>query len=171
MLRLILLRHAKAAAHEEGGDAERPLTKRGRRDALRVGDYLAGQQLFPDLALVSPAKRTRETLELALDNFGEPVPAEAEPALYHAAPADLLAAVRATPGFVRLLLVVGHNPGLSEVATLLTGHGAQPMRARMEAGFPTSAFAIIDFEAAKWADVSFGSGLLQNFVTPQDLAD
>ena len=110
MLRLILLRHAKAAPQANGGDAERPLTQRGRRDALRVGEYLAGHGLFPDLALVSTAKRTRETLELALETFGEPCPVAAEPRLYLAEALMLLDLMRATPTFVQLLLAVGRVP-------------------------------------------------------------
>src|SRR3954454_24332411 len=114
MLRLILLRHAKAAPHAGGGDPERPLTQRGRRDAARVGDYLASHGLFPDLAVVSTAKRTRETLDLALETFGEPCPVYAEPQLYLAEDATLLELMHATPPFVRLMLAVGHNPGFHD---------------------------------------------------------
>ncbi|MDB5641977.1 MAG: phosphoglycerate mutase [Hyphomicrobiales bacterium] len=169
MLRLILLRHAKAAPQAGGGDSERPLTQRGRGDAQRVGDYLAGHGLFPDLAAVSTAKRTRETLELALETFGEPCPVAAEPRLYLAETPILLELLRATPSFVQVLLAVGHNPGCHEFAMLMVGHGDPVARARLEAGFPTAAFAVIDFEAANWAEVRPGSGVLDRFVTPADL--
>lgn len=169
MLRLILLRHAKAAAIAGGGDSERPLTQRGRRDALRVGDYLAGHGLFPDLAVTSSAKRTRETLDLALETFGEPCPVFAEPRLYLAEPPTLLNLLRQTPPFVRLLLTVGHNPGFHELALMLAGHGDRAARARLELGVPTASFAILDFEAESWADVQPGAGVLDRFVTPADL--
>ena len=169
MLRLILLRHAKAAPHAGGGDSERPLTHRGRRDAARVGDYLAGHSLFPDLAVVSTAKRTRETLDLALETFGEPCPVYAEPRLYLAEAPTLLELMLATPPFVQLLLAVGHNPGFHDYALTMVGHGDPVTRARLEAGFPTAAFAVIDFEAQSWADVQPGAGILDRFVTPDDL--
>jgi phosphohistidine phosphatase len=169
MLRLILLRHAKAAPHAGGGDSERPLTQRGRRDAARVGEYLAGHGLFPDLAVVSTAKRTRETLDLALETFGEPCPVYSEPKLYLAEAPALLDLMQATPPFVQLLLAVGHNPGFHDYALMMTGHGDSMARARLEVGFPTAAFAVIDFEAQSWADAQPGSGILDRFVTPDDL--
>jgi phosphohistidine phosphatase len=170
MLRLILLRHAKAAPLAGGGDQERPLTDRGRRNAQGVGDYLAGHGLFPDLAVVSPAKRTRETLELALETFGEPCPVYAEPRLYLAEEPNLLELLHTTPPFVHLLLAVGHNPGFHDFALSMIAHGAPRDRARLEQGFPTSSFAVIDFDAPDWASVQPGSGVLDRFVTPDDLA-
>jgi phosphohistidine phosphatase len=169
MLRLILLRHAKAAPLAGGGDQERPLTQRGRRDAQRVGDYLAGHGLFPDLAVVSSAKRARETLELALETFGEPCPVYAEPRLYLAEEPTLLALLHATPPFVHLLLAVGHNPGFNEFAMSMIGHASPHDRARLEHGFPTASLAVIDFDAPDWASVQPGSGALDRFVTPDDV--
>jgi phosphohistidine phosphatase len=169
MLRLILLRHATAATQASGSDAERPLTQRGRHEALRVGDYLASHGLFPDLAVVSTAKRTRETLELALETFGEPCPVAAEPRLYLAEALMLLDLMRATPPFVQLLLAVGHNPGFHDYAMMMTGHGDPLTRRRLEAGFPTASFAVIDVDAPSWADMQPGTGVLDRFVTPADL--
>ena len=170
MLRLILLRHAEAAPLAGGGDAERPLTQRGRSDALRVGDDLAGLGLFPDLAVASTAKRTRETLELALETFGEPCPVAAEPRLYLAEPSTLLDMLHHMPPFVQLLLAVGHNPGFHDFALMMTGHGDPVARARLEAGLPTAGFTVIDFAAASWAEVQPGTGALGRFVTPGDLS-
>lgn len=169
MLRLILLRHADAAAFAGGGDAERPLTQRGRQEAQRVGDYLAGAGLFPDLAVVSSAKRARETLDLALETFGEPCPVYAEPRLYLAEAPTLLDLMQATPPFVQLLLAVGHNPGFHDYATLMVGHGDPFARSRLEQGFPTAGLAVIDFDAPNWAQAQIGTGVLDRFVTPADL--
>jgi phosphohistidine phosphatase len=119
--------------------------------------------------VVSSSKRTRETLELALETFGEPCPVYAEPRLYLAEEATLLTLLRATPPFVRLLLAVGHNPGFHEFALTMIGHAAPPDRARIEQGFPTASFAVIDFDAPEWASVQPGSGVLDKFVTPDDL--
>lgn len=169
MLRLILLRHAKAAPSADGGDAERPLTPQGRRDAARVGDYLAGHSLFPDLAIVSTARRARETLDLAIDTFGEPCPVLAESRLYLAEPPALLEVVRHMAPGVRLLLAVGHNPGFHDLALMLTGAGERGARGRLAQGFPTAAFAVIDFRASSWLDVAEGAGALERFLAPEDL--
>ena len=170
MLRLILLRHATAATQASGSDAERPLTQRGRHEALRVGDDLAGLGLFPDLAVTSTAKRTRETLELALETFGEPCPVTAEPQLYLAELPTLLDMLHHLPPFVQVLLAVGHNPGFHDFALMMSGQGDPLARARLEAGFPTAAFAVIDFAATNWSDVQPGTGVLDRFVTPGDPA-
>lgn len=171
MLRLILLRHAKAAQQAGGGDSERPLTHRGRRDAFRVGEYFASHGLFPDLAVVSDARRTRETLELATESFGEPCPVRVEPRLYLAEAPQLLDLLRMTPAFVRQLLAVGHNPGFQEFALMMAGTGDRFTRARLEHGLPTASFSVLDFDASEWAQVKPGSGRLERFVTPDDLRD
>lgn len=170
MRRLILLRHAKAASHAGGGDAERPLTNRGRRDASRVGRALAEEGLLPDTAVVSNAKRTRETLDLVLDEISEKIPVHIEARLYHAAPEALIEALHRTPRTIRTLLVVGHNPGLGDLAQALAGFGDRYARARMQAGFPTSAFAVLDFDVESWAEVKTGAGRLDRFIAPDDLA-
>ena len=170
MLKLILLRHAKAAPLSGGGDAERPLAQRGRRDAARVGDYLAANGLFPDLAIASTAKRTRETVDLALETFGEPCPVTTDPRLYLAEATSLLDVVRQTPPFAHVLLAVGHNPGIHELALMMVGHGDPTARARLEAGFPTASLAVLSFEASNWSEVKPATGVLERFVTPDDMA-
>lgn len=169
MLRLMLLRHAKAATLAGGGDSDRPLADRGRKDAERLGAYMASRGLFPDLAVVSPAKRTRETLDIALDAFGEPCPVRVEPRLYLAEPSTLNALLRQTPDFVRVLLAVGHNPGLHEFAEEIAAPSAQS--ADLAMGFPTAGLAIIDFPVERWADVQAGDGQITSFVTPETLQD
>lgn len=169
MLRLMLLRHAQATQYAGGGDAERPLNERGRREAQSMGDYLAQQGLFPDLAVVSPARRTRETLELALDVFGEPCPVLSEPRLYLAEAPQLFEMMRATADHVRLMLVVGHNPGFHDLAVELVGAGDRAARLQLETGLPTCGLVVIDFDAENWAEVTPGSGMLDRFVIGADL--
>lgn len=169
MQRLILLRHAKAATQAGGGDIERPLTSRGRADALRVGRYLQAEHLIADLAVVSAAKRTRETLDLVLGVLGNRPPVHVEPRLYHADPLILIAQLQQTPPEVRTLLVVGHNPGIAELAQTLAGHGDRFARRRLSDGFPTAALAVLDFDRDSWSDVDFGLARLDRYIVPDDL--
>src|SRR5579871_6126255 len=119
MRRLILLRHAKAEARSAGlDDFDRALTERGRRDAALMGAVLLREGLRPDLALVSPARRTLETWRLAAEALG-PAREELIPELYDAPAAVIRAAIRQAAGKGETLIVVGHNPGLHEVAVQL----------------------------------------------------
>ena len=117
MSRLVaLLRHAHAEPDAGGGDFERPLSARGRADAERVGQHLAASRLAFARVLCSPARRTRETLNLALPD----VAADFDPAIYEALPGTLASLIDAGPA---PLLLVGHNPGLEQlVAFLVDGH-------------------------------------------------
>ncbi len=172
MLTLSLLRHAKSSWDDPRlDDHERPLTKRGIKDAPRIATWLADHDLRPDLVLCSSAMRTRATLALLLSAWAEPPPdSRVEDALYLADPARLLAVVHtASPG-ARQVLVIAHNPGLHALALELTGGGQRKAVAGLAAGFPTSALAVLTFEAKDWSEVHRGAGRLEHFVTPRGLA-
>jgi phosphohistidine phosphatase len=144
MRRLILFRHAKAAAGAPGqGDVDRPLDARGRDDAMAMGVILADAGVIPNLVLLSPSVRTRETWDLAAPALGC-VPVKIATAIYDAAPEDILAELRAVDGEAYTVMVVGHNPGLQELSVELLITGRAPPREveRIEAGFPTAAAAV-----------------------------
>ncbi|MGO4705773.1 histidine phosphatase family protein [Microvirga sp. 2MCAF38] len=168
MLRLLLLRHAKASSPQGVLDIDRPLAKRGREAAARMGVYLRSEGLIPDLALVSPSLRTRETWDLVQPALGK-VEVEFHPGLYAAYALQLLAVVQQTEPENSSLMVVCHNPGCEELATLLAGHGKREAQIRMRHKYPTTALAVIDFDIETWDEVAFGGGTLDRFVTPQDL--
>ncbi|GJE38241.1 SixA phosphatase family protein [Methylobacterium persicinum] len=168
MRRLILLRHAKSDRPPGMRDLDRPLNKRGRRAAPAVGARIAGEGLRPDLALVSPSQRTRETWAAVKGALGAPRE-ETVPEIYEAAAADILNAVRAAPDEAGTLIVVGHNPGLGDLAAALVGEGPRGLRALLASEFPTAAFAVIAFEAATWAAVRPGQGRLEHYVRPRDI--
>jgi phosphohistidine phosphatase len=169
MLRLLLFRHAKTAREAGGGDHDRPLTKRGEDDSKRIGRYLADEQLLPDLAIASDSRRTRQTLDLALGAANLHPQARLDRAVYLAEPHTLLEMIRRTSAEVRTLLVIGHAPGMGDLATLLTGFGDRYALARMNTKFPTSALAVVDFPVERWADVAEHRGRLDRFVTPASL--
>ena len=165
-MRLLLLRHGKSAWPNGTDDLERPLAQRGREAAKRMGRYLAQEGLRPDLALVSPARRTQETWGLAEGSLGD-VPMRSEPRIYEASPDRLLTVVRAVEPEVSTLLMVGHNPGFEELLRLLVRHeDRSPGTIRK---YPTAGLAVIDVPAASWSELSPRSGRLDRFVTPKTL--
>jgi phosphohistidine phosphatase len=169
MLRLLLFRHAKTARESGGGDHDRPLTKRGEEDSRRIGRYLTDEQLLPDLAIASDSRRTRQTLDLALKAAHQHPPTRLDRAIYLAEPHTLLSVIRRTPAGVRMLMMIGHNPGMADLAALLTGFGDRYAFARMNAKFPTSGLAVLDFPVERWEEVAERSGRLDRFVTPASL--
>jgi len=139
---LLVLRHAKSSWDDAGlSDHDRPLNRRGERDAPRMGRLLREQQLLPGLALCSTALRARTTLELALEAAAWRCEVRSIPALYGAAPPEILAVVADAPPHVERVLLVGHNPGLEELVRDLTG---EPIT------LPTAALAALDCECEAW---------------------
>ncbi len=170
MLRLAILRHAEAVPVAAGGDFERQLSRSGLDMAERMGRYFRDAGLKPDLALVSPSKRTRETLEGVERGAGETFAAHYLPELYSASLATLEEALAEAPKEAKFLLIIGHNPGLAELAIALAGKGKKSELARMRGHFPTPCLAVIEFEAKSWKKATRGEGKLELFVTRGALA-
>jgi phosphohistidine phosphatase len=151
---LMLLRHAKAKRPEDGvEDFDRKLSKRGREAATDLGKLMKRDGLLPELALVSSAKRTRQTWERVAEELGAEVPMREMRALYLAAPSRLMETVRRTPPDVSRLVIVGHNPGIETLCARLTGEKRE---------FPTCALAIVVFEGNDWGAIE--SGRLERFI-------
>ncbi|KFC67120.1 Phosphoglycerate/bisphosphoglycerate mutase [Bosea sp. LC85] len=171
MLRLLLLRHAKSSWSTGLTDRERPLAVRGREAAPAMGRYLAEEMLLPDLVLVSPARRTVETWELVGPMLPERPGSHLEPRIYESKPERLLQVVQDTEANVRTLLMIGHNPGLEELAAKLIGHGDRYAAARMAQKYPTCGLVVLDFAVEDWRDVAPRGGRLDRFVTPASLGE
>ena len=170
MLTLLLLRHAKAEPGAPGvDDADRPLAPRGRGDAPRMGAAIVKAGLVPDLILCSPARRTRETLELAAPSFGAVIATRLEPAIYEATMARLISLVRKTPSSAHRLMLIGHNPGFEELASDLVRTADKQAAARLDAKYPTSGLAVLTFEHDAWAKITPRSGHLAEFTAPRYL--
>lgn len=140
MERLILMRHGKAERHaQSGGDFERALAESGRADAAVMGQVLARAGVAPDVVLVSSARRTRETAERVAPNFPK-ARVEQLRDLYHADPEDVVQVIEAHAEGATTIMVVGHNPGLHELALRLAQQGeASPIQTnRLRGRFPTS---------------------------------
>jgi phosphohistidine phosphatase len=170
MRRLILFRHAKAERSQPGErDIARPLVEQGRKDVARIGAYMATHGLIPDRVLVSPAVRSVETWKSASVPF-RPAPATATiERLYDANAHTLLAIVRDVPASVHTLLIVGHNPGLHELALMLIASGDIEAREQLSEKLPTSGLVVLDFALDAWSELHPHSGRLDRFVTPKSL--
>lgn len=170
MLTLLLLRHAKSSWDDlAGDDHDRVLSERGNRAAPLMGAYLARHGLMPDIVLCSTAARTRATLDLVLPVL-EPAPEVLhERGLYLADAEDLLARLHTLPGRYKRALMIGHNPGLEDLARMLCARGDTASLAALGVKFPTAGLAIITFETTKWQMLSPGSGTLERFITPRSL--
>jgi phosphohistidine phosphatase len=172
MRRLMLLRHSKTENEAPSGrDQDRRLDKRGRTEAAEIGGWIGRHPPFPDSVLVSPAIRAHQTWEIAWDAMKDSVPeprVELLPELYGADPSQLLQAVRdASAADPLRLMLVGHNPGMHELALALAGSGDAAGRKALADNLPTSGLAVFDFAVDDWADVAFRRGRLVQFVSPK----
>lgn len=172
MLRLMILRHAKSDWAEPGRpDMDRPLAPRGERAAALMGGVLAEPELRPDGILVSPARRTRETLAGVLTGLGRPAPPSTVIAgLYEPSAGNYHSVIAAHGGSARRLLLIGHNPSCHATALLFAGKGDRTGLAELAAKYPTAALAVIDFDLNAWADIAPRAGTLAAFLTPRAVA-
>jgi len=170
MRRLMLLRHAKTERAGPGErDRDRKLMKRGRSDAPSIGAYMAHHGLIPDVALVSPAKRAQETWALAAPAFARAPRTVSDERIYNASP-DALIAVLGEARKAHTLLLVGHNPGLQDLAAQLIASGDVEMREQLKEKLPTSGLVVIDLPIDDWSLIHPHAGRLERFVSPRLIA-
>ncbi len=159
-MRLILMRHAKSDWSMDGEDHDRPLNPRGEASARILGDWLRAEGYLPDEVLCSTSCRTRQTLTL----LKLTAPIRFEKNLYHASPDTLLKMLRTARG--QTVLLVGHNPGISSLASGLVALHPAHIRFR---DYPTGATLIVDFDIPSWTKLTRGTGNAQDFVIPREL--
>jgi len=161
--RLVLVRHAKSSwADPDIIDHDRPLNARGRRAAPLVGRHLRQAGLRPDLVLCSSATRARQTLELLRIRPGGEVLVEDQ--LYGAGASELLTRLGKVPAAIGTVLLIGHSPGIEELARLLIVDGDALIET-----FPTCAVADLLLPIRTWKELDSGVGRLHAFVIPRDL--
>ncbi|MEA3410466.1 MAG: histidine phosphatase family protein [Pseudomonadota bacterium] len=162
MLRfLTLVRHAKSSWKDAAlDDADRPLNKRGKRDAPEMGKRLAKLGAKPSVIISSPAKRARKTAWTIAQALGYPRGKVVErPAVYLATVDDLLSVLGGIDKEIREVILVGHNPGITNLANFLTGEDIY--------NIPTCGVARIRFEDDDWASLGPRSGKLELLDTPK----
>jgi phosphohistidine phosphatase len=167
MKRLYLLRHAKSSWKDTSlPDHDRPLAGRGRRAAKAIARHLHEQGLEPQLVLCSTARRARETLERIQPALGSAT-VELEHDLYAASADALLERLRRVPDTVASVMLIGHNPGLQDLALDL----ARSPRTVSEVAtkFPTAALATLEVPASNWHELDHKTAEIIAFVRPRDL--
>ena len=171
MKRLLLMRHGKSDWNKPGQeDTERSLAPRGHKATLRIAAWVEQQNLRPDMALVSTARRTQETWQLAENVFGAVVATKYLEALYLASAGEILEQLAAVSDDHQTVIVIGHNPGFESLAQLLAGPGATAaVRDELLRGFPTAALAVFELASDSWSNLITDGARLVEFVRPRDL--
>jgi phosphohistidine phosphatase len=176
MRRLMLLRHAKTEHDAPSGhDQDRRLDERGRLDAAALGTWIGRHPPLPDAVMVSTAVRARQTWEIARDAMMDAVrkqlpqpQVELLDELYGAEPTQLLRLIRqAEVANPARLMLIGHNPGMHELALMLAGSGNAAAKKSLEDNLPTAGLAILDFAVDDWNEVAFRGGELVRFTSPK----
>jgi phosphohistidine phosphatase len=177
--RLILLRHAKSD-WPDVPDRDRPLAKRGRRDAPRIGRWLHEHGYQPDVVVCSAARRARQTWDLVAPELGGSPAVRFEPRAYAASAMTLLDLAQELPSRYRTAMLIGHNPGLSELASQLAASpdigpeispeisSATDSGPRPGISLPTAAVAVLEFPG-DWPSLAPGQARLISLTTPADL--
>lgn len=160
MKTLLILRHAKSSWKDNSlADHDRPLNKRGKRDAPRMGELIHAEGLVPDLIISSTALRARTTALAAAEACGYEEEIRLSPDFYHGDPESYLQLLRALPAALDRVMVVGHNPGLEDLLEDLTGAYER---------LPTAALAQIALPVSDWGELALdGNGLLENLWIPK----
>lgn len=167
---LLLLRHAKSSWKNPAlSDHDRPLAPRGERAAERLAHHLQAEALRPALVLCSSARRARDTLEALRPALDDATVIRIEDSLYGADADELLDRLHAVDPRVSSVLVVGHNPGLEDLAIHLAGDGDQTALTQLRTKFPTGALATLDLGRSDWARLGRGQAFLTNLVLPRAL--
>lgn len=159
MRTLLLLRHAKSSWKQpELNDHDRPLNKRGKKEAPKVGKYLKENDLVPDLIISSTARRARDTAQVVAEESGYPGEIEHSQDLYMSDTSCYLDILRRLPDSIKRVMVVGHNPDLDDLLALLTD---------VNEHMATAALAHIDLPISSWQELNEATdGRLQILWTP-----
>jgi phosphohistidine phosphatase len=164
---LYLLRHAKSSWKDVSlPDHDRPLAGRGRRATVAIARHLREQGIQPELVLCSTARRARETLEGIEPALGTAALC-LEDELYAAGAPGLLERLRRVPDQVESVMLIGHNPGLEDLALGLAR--PSPVASDLATKYPTGALATVAFSASTWHELDYGTGDLVDLVRPRDL--
>jgi phosphohistidine phosphatase len=167
---LLLVRHAKSSwADPELADIDRPLAARGVRAAQRMASHLEASGAQPDVVLCSSARRARQTLELLRPGLGDQSDVQIDGRLYGADAAEILLCVRALDVGVGSVMVVGHNPGLQDLALELAGEGDGNALAQLHTKFPTGALATLQLRDSTWSELGPGRAYLAALTLPRQL--
>jgi phosphohistidine phosphatase len=162
MKTVLLMRHAKSSWKDPGlADHDRPLNKRGKRDAPRMGKLLNEEELIPDIIYCSTARRAKSTVDGLLNSCDFNGEVKYSGSLYHGGPDDFFEVLSSLPDVIQSVMLVGHNPGMEYFLDLICG---------VKEHMPTAAVAIISFPVENWAEIKNGEdGELVHLWKPREL--
>jgi phosphohistidine phosphatase len=165
---IVLVRHAKSAWPHGVPDHERPLAGKGRRNAQATGAWFATEGPRPQLVLCSDAVRARHTWEIIAASIkGSRPQIRVQPDLYGADPRDVLDLLHTIADTVSVVVVVGHQPTLSETALLLAGVGSDRVGLdQIRTKYPTNGVAVLRFRG-RWEDLDARGAVLETFAVPR----
>lgn len=163
---LIVMRHAKSAWDTDDADHDRPLAKRGWRDALVAGHVLREFADPIELVLCSTATRTRQTWDRAVEGGARATNVEYRSEIYEAESADLVGVLRAVPDELRSVLILGHVPGVEHLVSALAAHDEHPGWQEMAVKYPTSAMAVLEITST-WRELDPASARLRAYLVPR----
>lgn len=166
-----LFRHAKSDwGDPRARDFDRPLNERGRTGAEIMGRHIRDHGVRWNRVIASPAIRCAETIELACHASGQPVKVNWDRRIYLASSVTLADVLREQEGDPAAILMVGHNPGLEDlIFDLVPDTGDSPLRDAVEEKFPTAAFAVLELDIDRWADLHDRCARLVHLTRPRDL--
>ena len=161
MKKLFIVRHAKSSwSHPELSDFDRPLNKRGKKNAPEMGQRLAARGVLPDTMITSPAKRAAATARRIAEAISFPrSEIQKEPQLYHGSTRNMTQVIKSVDNKINTLMIFGHNPGLTDLTNHLSGSDIY--------NIPTCGIVEIDFDISSWSDLNEGLGTLVSFDYPK----
>ena len=169
MKKLFLLRHGEAGTSPNGQDKTRPLTPKGAADTLALGPVMQSRHDVPDLVLCSTATRTQQTCKNLLQGFNHDITVQMHNGLYNAPRALILDAIQSVDDAYHAVLVIGHNPGINELAVTMAVHGATTLMNRLlGSGFMPGTFCALECPCGEWNMVQPGEATLIDYLAPLD---
>lgn len=168
MKRLYLLRHADAPAEASIQDKMRPLSAGGEDDCYALGVMMAAKNYIPDVIFCSTATRTQCTYGSLVKGIKKTLPKEDSEHLYNAAALDIFDLIRQSDDTHSAMMVIGHNPGIQEIAMRLCDLDQSPLSDRLMQGFSTATLAILDCPVQVWNDLQLGENILADYQAPID---
>jgi phosphohistidine phosphatase len=160
MKTVILVRHGKAGwSHPEQDDMDRPLLPRGEKESMQMAEVFSDLDIEVHMLLSSPALRAQSTAKRFADQLALPV--ETDERLYDGTDSELLDVIQETDEEFSSILLVGHNPGLSDLLRDLLDAGSENLS--------SASVAVLDFDVAEWEDIHSGGGTLVYLLSPRAL--
>ena len=170
MKTVTLFRHAKSGEKDNPriDDFDRPLSDRGLKSAPKMGAAMRDHHLRPDLILCSPSVRTRQTLTLAsAEAWDDPPKTRFDERLYEASAQTILDVLKEVRAGVHHVMIVGHNPGMQDLAVMLAVDGRE--RQHLKDKLPTAAVVTLEFDEKRWKDLQPATGHVALYITPNTL--